>query len=381
MASPVWTWQDGARSDALKNQSTFVSMAILKLPAPFDNEKQSQNPNMSSTSDHDASSQLLQILLIEDSEDDGECTKLVLNEVYGADHYALTWLLSPTSAIEELRKRAFDVVLCDNYLGETTGIELITTIRSSMETCPPFILLTSVDDKVVDLGASTAGACDYLVKQDLTASVLERSIRYATTRKSFEEELLQVAHYDHLTGVANKKLFEFTLENSLIQANRAGTSLGLILLDLDKFKPVNDTFGHPAGDSLLRQVGERISGMIRQSDFIARIGGDEFCIIAANLGDPKHLAPMVSAVVAKLCEPYVIDGITVTIGASAGIAVYPNDCSNGDDLIKAADDALYRAKQKEGGSFNFSSPDIENSISAQQNAGKLTHSRQGSAVI
>lgn len=336
---------------------------------------------MSSKTKHTGKSDLLQILLVEDNEDDAECTKLSLNEVYGAGGYDLTWLRSATEVLELLRRQFFDVVLCDNYLGNTTGIELIQTIHSSMDTCPPIILLTSVDDKLVDLGASTAGACDYLVKQDLTASVLERSIRYATKRKSFEEELLQVAHYDHLTGVANRKLFELTLESSLNQASRAGTSVGLILIDLDKFKPVNDTFGHPAGDKLLREVGQRISGMIRQSDFIARIGGDEFCIIASHIIDPKNLAPLVGAVLAKLCEPYAFDGIVVSIGASAGIAVYPNDSSAADHIVEAADEALYRAKQIEGGSYSFYNREIETSVSAQKSSGKLAQYRQGASAI
>lgn len=333
-------------------------------------EKNTQSP-------HD----LLEILLIEDNLDDGEWTKQVLNEVYGANGYALSWLQSASDVIETLRSHSFDVVLCDNYLGEAIGIELIEEIHSSMPTHPPMILLTTVDNKIVDHGASTAGACDYLVKQNLTAAALERSIRFATHRKNFEEELLQVAHYDHLTGVGNRKLFELTLENSLNHASRTGTKVGLILIDLDKFKPVNDTFGHPVGDKLLQEVGSRISGMIRQSDFIARIGGDEFCIIASHLVDPKNIAPMVAAVIEKLCEPFIFGDVTVKIGASAGIAVYPNDSSSSDHMIEAADEALYRAKQDETGSFNFYNSALNHSVVTNTASVSLVAMRQSASAL
>ncbi|MFK7863305.1 MAG: diguanylate cyclase [Pseudohongiellaceae bacterium] len=325
--------------------------------------------------------ELLRILLIEDNADDGEWTKQVLNEVYGIDGYSLTWLQSASDVLEVLRTFPFDVVLFDNYLGDEIGIELIQDIHCSMPTHPPMILLTSVDNKMVDLGASSAGACDYLVKQNLTAAALERSIRFATHRKSFEEELLQVAHYDHLTGVANRKLFELTLENSLNQANRTGTKVGLILIDLDKFKPVNDTYGHPIGDKLLREVGARISSMIRQSDFIARIGGDEFCIIASHLVDPKNIAPLVAAVIGKLSEPFVLGDVTVKISASAGVAVYPNDSNAAEAIIEAADKALYRAKQHEAGSFNFYDAELNPIFALAKPSLSLASARQGTSAL
>ncbi|MGM0985162.1 MAG: diguanylate cyclase domain-containing protein [Pseudomonadota bacterium] len=165
-----------------------------------------------------------------------------------------------------------------------------------------------------------------------------------TAQKAAEEVVRHQALHDELTGLPNRAQMEQQLERAIQMARLADRQLAVLFLDLDHFKEVNDTLGHQAGDTLLQAVSERLQANLRAEDMLARLGGDEFVIMLSPINSADSAAKVASNVVAALTTPFTIDGTPVTIGVSAGIALYPSDVSEGESLLRAADSAMYRAK-------------------------------------
>ena len=175
-----------------------------------------------------------------------------------------------------------------------------------------------------------------------------------TEHKLVEERIQRVAHHDSLTGLPNRLLFNDRLQQTISLAKRGAQQFALLYLDLDKFKAVNDALGHAAGDELLQAVATRIRQQVRESDTVARIGGDEFTAILPNLARPEEAELVARKIIAAVAAPFQLcsQQHTVTIGTSIGIALYPADGQVADTLVNAADAAMYRAKQV-GSSFRF----------------------------
>lgn len=179
-----------------------------------------------------------------------------------------------------------------------------------------------------------------------------------TARRRAEEDLRRalarsyhMASHDVLTGLANRARFNDRLEEALSYAKRDGHLVAVQLLDLDRFKAINDTFGHHTGDLLLKEVANRIKAQTRTTDVVARLGGDEFVIIQTHLATPSAASVLAKKLVEELGRTFILDGQEVNTGASIGIALYPNDAEAGELLIKLADLALYEAKSR--GRYNF----------------------------
>jgi len=166
-----------------------------------------------------------------------------------------------------------------------------------------------------------------------------------TERKRVEERVQYLALHDALTGLANRVLFFDRLNNAIIAARRKGGAFALLYLDLDDFKPINDTYGHEAGDIALRSVAERLRDCVRESDTVARLGGDEFILLVNDALDEAAAATVAEKVIAALTRPLPIDGCTQRIGASIGIVLYPRHGEDADTLIRHADAAMYGAKR------------------------------------
>lgn len=169
-------------------------------------------------------------------------------------------------------------------------------------------------------------------------------VRDITDRKRAEGKLTQMALYDQLTGLPNRTNFFDKLEFSLSHARRNKSVLALLFIDLDGFKKINDTLGHTMGDHLLKEVAQRLRANIRESDTVARMGGDEFTIILNNLHDIEGVSCMAEKLITAINQPIDLGGNTCNVGASIGIAVYPDHAGNISDLINAADSAMYQAK-------------------------------------
>ncbi|MCD6060869.1 MAG: response regulator/sensory box [Moraxellaceae bacterium] len=178
--------------------------------------------------------------------------------------------------------------------------------------------------------------------------------RDVSSRRQQEKVLKHMATLDPLTGLSNRAEFEYQLEERMADANRNEISLALLYLDLDRFKAINDTHGHSAGDQVLTTVAERMRNCLRGSDLVARLGGDEFVIVLQG-GDPRRAAALVAGKILQALARTIEleDGNTVQTGTSIGIAVYPDDSTRADELIKGADQAMYQAKTAGRNGYRF----------------------------
>ncbi len=179
-----------------------------------------------------------------------------------------------------------------------------------------------------------------------------------TEQRMSEVKIEYMAHHDSLTGLANRVLLNERLERAISVIDRE-EMVAVHHLDLDQFKAVNDTFGHPVGDKLLKIVADRLRGLVRETDTIARMGGDEFVIVQPFIADPADATALAQRIITLMSEPYSIDGHQAVIGASIGIAVGPGDGSGADKLLRNADLALYRAKGDGRGTFRFFEPAMD----------------------
>jgi diguanylate cyclase (GGDEF)-like protein/hemerythrin-like metal-binding protein len=169
-----------------------------------------------------------------------------------------------------------------------------------------------------------------------------------TARSRAMAEVLRLANYDPLTQLPNRRLLNDRIHMAIVQARRLRTKFGLLMIDLDRFKPVNDEYGHSAGDVLLGAVAGRMQKCLRESDTLARIGGDEFVAILPTTGDAETAAEVGKKIRRLLCSPFDLGGsVTVNVDCSIGVAIYLDHGCDGDSLLKSADDAMYVAKSLE----------------------------------
>ncbi len=186
-----------------------------------------------------------------------------------------------------------------------------------------------------------------------------------TKRKQAEDELFEQksilhyqAHHDALTGLPNRVLFFDRLEQGIIKAKRHSKGLALFFIDLDRFKHINDSLGHAAGDSVLKTISKRLEGIVREEDTVARLSGDEFTIIIEELKHPEDASKLAEKILEILQEPIHINMHKLYVSGSVGISMYPEDAQDGQDLLKYADSAMYKAKEEGRDNYQFYSPDM-----------------------
>jgi len=174
-----------------------------------------------------------------------------------------------------------------------------------------------------------------------------------THQRTTEERLTSLAYHDLLTGLPNRLLFDDRLHMGLAHAQRSNTGLGVMFIDLDHFKPINDTYGHGAGDVLLQEVAARLKRCLREGDTVSRHGGDEFIVILNEINGRDSCEKIAQVILAQLGKPVQIDHQMIQSSASIGISLYPENGNDGAQLVANADEAMYRAKQAGGNSYFF----------------------------
>jgi diguanylate cyclase (GGDEF)-like protein len=186
-----------------------------------------------------------------------------------------------------------------------------------------------------------------------------------TERIRNEERVTYMARHDILTGLPNRLHFRERAEEALPLLRR-GEDFAVLCIDLDHFKEVNDTLGHPSGDKLLKLVADRLRQNVRETDILARLGGDEFAVVQSMLQQPEEVTVLAARIIEVLSEPYEVDGQEVVVGASIGIAIAPGDGDDPDELLKNADMALYRAKADGRGMFRFFEAEMDARLQARR---------------
>jgi diguanylate cyclase (GGDEF)-like protein/PAS domain S-box-containing protein len=183
-----------------------------------------------------------------------------------------------------------------------------------------------------------------------------------TERKEAEEKIALMARTDGLTGLANRATFIERLNQAFAAAQRGAMPFAIFYLDLDHFKPVNDTLGHPVGDLLLQSVAERLRGCTRESDLVARLGGDEFAVLQGEMGEPANAGILAAKMQKELVRPFVINGNDIHISVSIGISPYVADSNGANAMLVQADLALYRSKDEGRNQYHFHSDDLDHEV-------------------
>jgi diguanylate cyclase (GGDEF)-like protein len=274
---------------------------------------------------------------------------------------------SPDVAREWLRARSFDVMLIDQpSFAEVCGELPDPADRASAY--PPIIVLSNRDDPEQALEVLRDGAQDYLDILTESPRRVVRCIHLAIERSRLVSDLREAreraqfaATHDSLTKLPNRHLFEELMKRNLAHAQRAGSQVALLYLDLDRFKGINDTLGHAAGDEVLVEVAERLAQLTRRSDVVARVGGDEFLLVV-NIASDSAVSAIAARIQDLFGRPFTILGGEYWMGASIGIAMFPRDGDEPDVLIRHADLALYQAKAAGRGTFRFFSEAMNDSI-------------------
>ena len=293
----------------------------------------------------------MNILIVDDDIVDREHIKRTLNKT------SINWSFTETESVDEglavFAVNKFDVILLDYRMPKRDGIELLLELRNtSLEKNVAIIMLSNSEQPELALECIKAGAQDFLLKSEVSSSKLERAILQSQARFELEQKLYvsyqnakTLAEHDSLTGLANRYSFEEALRLSVSQKPRAKSILALAIFDLDNFKFINDSHGHDVGDELLKQVSNRIGHCLRENELFARLGGDEFAIILANLHTIDNATRVTKRILSCLEVPFFISEIEIKMTASIGIAIYPNNSIEANELLKYADIAMYRAKK------------------------------------
>lgn len=279
--------------------------------------------------------------------------------------YEMTWCADYDYALEAMLAPIHDVVLLDYEHAPDICEELLRSANAHGCTAP-ILCLTAEENPELDRAAIQTGAADYLVKHKLDFSVIERTIRYAIDRKKAEKQLARLAHFDSLTGIPNRLLFEDRLERALQRGERGDLPFALLYIDLDGFKAVNDTHGHDAGDALVVGIASRLRDCIRRTDTVARIGGDEFTLLLEKVSSTNDTVNIAQKVISVISKPFDINGVAISVGASVGIAVYPEAGTDAQTLLRNADMAMYEAKSHSGSNYRFFTEAMNVEVSDQK---------------
>ncbi len=265
-----------------------------------------------------------------------------------------------------------DCILLDYSLPDFNGLEFIKRAKEQLTAkLPPILLITGHGDEYIAANTIKLGAADYFSKTQAIISTLPEKIisiinEQAANSVQVQEqaEFKELALYDALTNLMNRRGFEDTLARVLANAERHQHHFALMLLDLDHFKNVNDTLGHPVGDELLKEVSQRLLDNVRAGDIVARLGGDEFAVILTEINDPAKIGKTAQKLINVINQPIHVDKHELSVGLTIGIAVFPVAGKSTVELVKCADVALYRAKVQRN-SFEYYSEEIKENYTRQ----------------
>ena len=248
--------------------------------------------------------------------------------------------------LRSLLSGAYALCLLDYHLGSRNGLDLLREAKARH--CPtPVILLTGDSREETDMAAMDGGAVDFMEKSELNPRGLERAVCYALKMAAALAQLRELAAHDELTRLPNRREFDRRLHEEWQRSLRFHRPLALVMMDLDRFKGINDTYGHPVGDQVLRHVASLLAGKIRQVDCLARYGGDEFALLMIETD--RKSAQLAATRLRELATatPCLIPAknLTIEIGISVGVAAWPEDADTLHALVAAADVALYDSKR------------------------------------
>jgi diguanylate cyclase (GGDEF)-like protein len=301
------------------------------------------------------------LLLIEDNPGDARLLREMLKE-QSSRAFQMTQAGSMREAELHLSKGATEIILLDLGLPDAQGLGAVRWAHTAAPRVP-LVVLTGLDDESLATQALQEGAQDYLVKGQIEPRGLLRALRYAVERKIMEEaaramalQMTHSAHHDFLTGLPNRMLLNDRIGQAIASAPRHTKQVAVLFLDLDNFKHINDSLGHPIGDKLIQSVARRLVECVRGSDTVSRQGGDEFVVLLSESEQWEDAAIVATRMLQAVAEAHSIDQHNLHVTTSIGVSVFPDDGHDAETLIKNADTAMYQAKENGRHSYQFFEP-------------------------
>jgi diguanylate cyclase (GGDEF)-like protein len=287
------------------------------------------------------------ILVVDDSADNVDLMLEILREA-GYTNVASTML--PEQVCPLHRQHCYDLILLDLQMPGLNGFQVMKGLKEIEQGgYLPVLALTAQPS--FKIAALEAGARDFISKPFDLLEVHKRIHNMLEVRLLYRElaqysrQQQELALHDPLTGLPNRRLLEDRISTVMQHATRQQHKAAVMYLDLDGFKPINDTHGHAYGDEILKQVAQRLVGCSRKEDTVARVGGDEFIIVMGGIATVADTQEPCSKLIEAVSQPYVVNGVTLRLSTSIGVGIFPDDASEVAPLIAAADGALYEAKR------------------------------------
>lgn len=292
----------------------------------------------------EACKETFDVLLVEDDDIKSQELMRMLQQEHGRTQFRCTRVRRLGAGIRALKADEHDLVLTDLSLPDARGLDAVAGIRRAAPSLAIVVVSEEVDEDLA-VQAVRAGAQDYLVRSEVTAAALHRTLRYAIERKSTEEHLNFLAYHDQLTELPNRRLFAQRATEAIGRSWNKASTPAILVLDLDRFKNINDSLGHSIGDKLLVEVAKRITECVGADRLVARLGGDEFAILLDGRIEVEQVSVIAQSVLEAMKEDFQLKKHCISTGASIGIALFPQNGTTIDQLLSNADAAMYRAKE------------------------------------
>lgn len=316
------------------------------------------------TSNRDAQiSTTISVLHVEDDDFDAALVQRNLKKCAQAN-FNITRARSVAEGLYRLSDLTFDVILLDLQLPDGHGLESVSQFQDAANTTP-LIVLTGHEKSNTPTEFVELGVQDFLPKATIDGNILHHSIRYAILRKEKEKTLKTLSQQDELTGLLNRKIIFDRITHATLRHRRSQVKLAVLYIDVDDFKSINDTFGHSAGDALLKHVANSLRNCVRKDDSVARMGGDEFVVLLENLRDFTDLQVIITKMVDQTFSALDLKGEHIFAQLSIGVSTYDGasgETTQADILLEQADFCMYRAKQTKGSHFEI----FDQTLCAQQ---------------
>jgi len=257
-----------------------------------------------------------------------------------------------SSALRRLNREAFDVIMLYGDLIDTHGLNVLDLLQAALARMP-IVMLADQKDVKKERQAIQRGIQDVVIKRQWTADQLVRSVRHAVDRKQAEQHLSYLAQYDPLTALANRALFRDRLAHALAVAKRKKQEVGLVLLGLDQFASLTVTIGSEGCDVVLKETAERLKKCMREVDTVARLEGDEFTCLLEGINCRADMDIVAKRLLDSMARPFTVEDKEVAVTASVGLAVYPLDGQQSDELLQQAQSALQAVQESGGANYQF----------------------------
>lgn len=310
----------------------------------------------------------MRLLLVDDDELDRQAVIRVLK-----NPSLVKDIVQANTAVRALKlfdEDTFDIVLLDYRLPDMECLDVLNQLTQHADKQAAVVILTGMEDnETIERNCIFAGAQDFLLKKELSERHLTKALLHAQARHALNSKLIDthkrlkyLAENDPMTGLPNRYFFEEHLNSAIQRAQRLNAQLGLIYLDIDNFKLINDSLGHDSGDQLLQQIAQRLLQVVRDGDVVCRLGGDEFAIVVQDLDTETSVGALAQRVLESVREPITLNNAEHFITCSIGISTYPRCALNVEDMQKHADLAMYQVKRQGRNGFHFFSEELQDQI-------------------